>query len=146
VAIAFAFAAFLFGVDFGHANALALIVTVVLTSITMTGFGLLIGGFSFYFRNPIVFANIFTFILLIFCGINFPVQALPAQIQPVSYVFPLTYGVTAARNAIAGASLLDVSPILGQQLAVGLASVMLGYLLFQEFERSARRTGKIEAI
>jgi len=146
VAISFFFAAFIFGVNFGQTNALALTVAVVLTSFTMSGFGLLIGGFSFHFRNPLVFANIFTFILLIFCGINFPVQDLPPQIQPASYIFPLTYGVTAARNAIAGATLIDISPILGQQLAVGLVSIMLGYFFFQAFERSARKSGKIEEL
>jgi len=77
VTIAFVYAVFLFGVNFGNTNALALLIAVFLTALTMTGFGLLIGGFSFYFRNPLVFANIFTFILLIFCGVNFPVQALP---------------------------------------------------------------------
>jgi ABC-2 type transport system permease protein len=64
VAISFFFAAFVFGVDFTHVNALTLVVAVLLTSFTMAGFGLLIGGFSFHFRNPMVFANIFTFILL----------------------------------------------------------------------------------
>jgi len=146
IAIAFAFAAFLFGVDFGQANALALTITVLLTAFTMAGYGLLIGGFSFYFRDPIVFANIFTFILLIFCGVNFPVSDLPAAIQPISYIFPLTYGVEAARNAIAGANLLEISTILGQQLVVGLASIMLGYIFFRSFENMARKTGKIEAV
>jgi ABC-2 type transport system permease protein len=146
VAIAFFFAAFLFGVDFGQANALALALAVGLTAFTMTGFGLLIGGFCFYFRNPMVFANIFTYILLIFCGVNFPVQNLPSQIQFVSYAFPLTYGITAARSAIAGATIVEISPVLGQQMVVGLISIMLGYLLFQSFERSARKTGKMEAL
>jgi len=146
IAIAFAFAAFLFGVDFGQANTLALTITVLLTAFTMAGYGLLIGGFSFYFRDPIVFANIFTFILLIFCGVNFPVKDLPAAIQPISYIFPLTYGVEAARNAIAGANLLEISTILGQQLVVGLASIMLGYIFFRSFENMARKTGKIEAV
>ncbi len=151
VAISFLFAAFIFGVDFGQTNVLALAAAVILTSFTMSGYGLLIGGFSFHFRNPMVFANIFTFILLVFCGINFPVQDLPPQIQPISYVFPLTYGVTAARSAIGtqvkpGATLIEISPILGQQLAVGLASMLLGYFLFQAFERSARKTGKMEAV
>jgi len=145
VAISFGFAAFLFGANFGQTNALALAVAVVLTAFTMTGYGLLIGGFCFHFRNPMVFANIFTFILLIFCGVNFPVQNLPSQLQPVSYAFPLTYGLTAARSAIAGATLADVSGTLVQQLFVGVVSMMLGYLFFQTFERSARKSGKMEA-
>jgi ABC-2 type transport system permease protein len=146
VAISFFFAAFVFGVNFAQANALALAVTVLLTAFTMAGFGLLIGGFSFHFRNPIVFANIFTFILLIFCGVNFPVEDLPPLAQPVSYAFPLTYGINAARQAIKGASLLEISPVLALQLAVGIVSIILGYVLFEAFERTARKTGKMEAL
>ena len=145
-AISFFFAAVLFGVNFAQTNPLALIVAVILTAFTMAGFGLLIGGFCFFFRNPMVFANIFTFILLIFCGVNFPVQNLPAAIQPVSYVFPLTYGLTAARNAISGSDLIQIAPTLAQQLAVGLAAMLIGYLLFRSFENNARRTGKMEAV
>ncbi len=146
VTISFIFAASVFGVDFGQANAAALAVTVVLTAFTMAGFGLLIGGLSFYYRDPLIFANIFTFTLLIFCGVNFPVQQLPPAVQPISYAFPLTYGITAARNAITGATLPDIALTLGQQLAVGLVSIILGYLFFQSFEQTARKTGKIEAI
>ena len=146
VGIGFFFAAYLFGVNFGQANALTLVISVLLTAFTMTGYGLMIGGLAFHFRNPNVFANIFTFILLIFCGVNFPVQDLPQSIQPVSYAFPLTYGITAAREAIAGASLIDVSFTLSQQLAVGLISMLVGFLFFQVFERHARKTGSLEAV
>jgi ABC-2 type transport system permease protein len=146
VAISFLFAAFLFGVDFSQANVLALAITVFLTSFTMSGYGLLIGGFSFYFRDPLIFANIFTFVLLIFCGVNFPVQYLPQPLQTFSYAFPLTYGVTAARSAIAGAPFSEISWTLGQQLIVGLGSMILGFIFFQAFERKARKTGKMEAV
>lgn len=146
VAISFALAAFLFGVDFGTADVLALTSAVILTAFAMTGYGLLIGGFAFYFRNPLVFANIFTFILLVFCGSNFPVQDLPQPLQLVSYIFPLTYGIEAARRAIAGATLISVSPLLGQELIVGFASMILGYIFFRSFEHIARKTGRLEAV
>lgn len=145
-AISFVFAVYLFGVDFSLTNPIALIVAIVLTAFTMAGFGLLIGGFCFFFRNPMVFANIFTFCLLIFCGVNFPVTSLPSTIQPISYVFPLTYGLTAARNAIAGQDLIQIGPTLVMQLVVGLASMLIGYVLFRSFENNARKTGKMEAI
>jgi len=146
VAIAFVFAAFVFGVNFGNADLLALTIAVVLTAFTMTGFGLLIGGFSFYFRDPMILANIFTFILLIFCGVNFPVRELPLPLQPISYAFPLTYGVNATREAIDGKSLIGISPWLGLELIVGLASIIIGYIFFRSFERVARKTGRIEAV
>jgi len=146
VAISFAFAAFIFGVNFGQADVLALTLTVFLTAFTMAGFGLLIGGLSFFFRNPMVFANIFTFVLLIFCGVNFPVQSLPTVIQPVSYLFPLTYGITAARSAISGGNLIQIAPTLALQLVVGLAAMVVGFLFFRSFENNERKTGKMEAI
>ncbi len=146
VAISLGFAAFVFGVNFGNTDVLALAVAVILTAFTMAGFGLLVGGFSFYFRNPLVFANIFLFTHLIFCGVNFPVQDLPPFLQPVSYAFPLTYGVAAARKAVDGATLFDISTLLGPQLVVGLVSMMLGYFFFRTFENMARKTGKIEAV
>jgi ABC-2 type transport system permease protein len=145
-AISFFFAAFIFGVNFARTNVAALIVAVILTAFTMAGFGLLIGGFCFFFRNPMVFANIFTFALLIFCGVNFPVQNLPTAIQPFSYIFPLTYGLTAARNAIIGQDLIQIAPTLVLQLAVGVALMLIGYLLFRSFENNARKTGKVEAV
>ena len=146
VTISFAFAILLFGVNFANADLLALAVAVVLTAFTMAGFGLLIGGFSFYFRDPMILANIFTFILLIFCGVNFPVGDLPQPLQPISYVFPLTYGIEAARRAIDGKSLIVIYPWLGLELIAGLISIAIGYIFFQSFERVARKTGRLEAV
>jgi ABC-2 type transport system permease protein len=146
VLFALIFAAFIFGVDFGRTNLLSLAAVLLLTSLTVTGFGLLIGGFSFYFRDPMVFANIFTFIQLIFCGINFRVESLPQQIQFISYLFPLTYGVQAGRDVIAGAALADIAPLLLQMTVVGFVALVLGYFFFNRFEKSARKTGRLESI
>ncbi len=146
VVVSFVYAAFLFGVNFGNTNMLALVVVVFLAAASMSGFGLLIGGLAFHFRNPLVFANIFTFILLIFCGVNFPVQELPQLLQIVSYIFPLTYGIEAGREAIKGATFIDIAPLLSQMVIVGLISTLLGYLFFRTFERWARKTGQLEAV
>nr|MDO8100055.1 ABC transporter permease [Candidatus Njordarchaeota archaeon] len=146
VLVSFIFAAFLFGVDFVRTDLLGLTVTLLLTGFTMAGFGLLVGGFSFYFRDPLVFANIFTFVQLIFCGINFPVQSLPQQVQFISYLIPLTYGVQAGREVIVGATLTDIAPLLAQMTVVGLVAIALGYFFFRRFENSARKTGRLEAI
>ncbi len=145
VAISFFFAVFLFGVDFGQVNALALVISILMTSITMAGFGLLVGGLAFYFRDPMVFANIFTYILLIFCGVNFPVSSLPSWSQPIAYIFPLTYGLDAARASIAGSGLMEIAGTLGNQLVLGIISIGIGYLFFRSFEKTARKTGRLEA-
>jgi ABC-2 type transport system permease protein len=139
------FAALVFGVSFANTDLFALAVVLLLTAFMMGGFGLMIGGLAFYFRNPMVFANIFTFVLLIFCGVNFPVTTLPQEIQFISYLIPLTYGLQAGRDVIAGSTLTGVSLLLGEMLVVGLLSFALGYFFFRTFENSARKTGRLEA-
>jgi ABC-2 type transport system permease protein len=145
VTFALTFAAMVFGVSFAKTDLLALVVVLLLTAFTMGGFGLLIGGLAFYFRDPMVFANIFTFILLIFCGVNFPVEALPQGIQFISYLIPLTFGLQAGRQVIAGSTLVAVSLPVAQMLIVGFLAFFLGFLFFRTFENSARRTGRLEA-
>jgi ABC-2 type transport system permease protein len=145
VVFSFIFAAFLFGVSFAKTDLFALATVLLLTAFTMAGFGLMIGGLAFYFRNPIVFANIFTFVLLVFCGINFPVSYLPQGIQFISYLIPLTFGVEAGREVIAGSTLVGVSPLIGQMLLTGLVAFVLGYFFFRTFENSARKNGRLEA-
>jgi ABC-2 type transport system permease protein len=83
---------------------------------------------------------------LIFCGVNFPIHDLPHLLQPISYIFPLTYGITAGRKTIAGATFLEIVPLLSQMLLVGLLSITLGYAFFRSFEHLARKTGRLEAV
>jgi hypothetical protein len=53
--------------------------------------------------------------------------------------------VDAGRKAIAGATLAEIAPLLGQMLIVGFISILLGYAFFRSFEHLARKTGQLEA-
>jgi len=46
------------------------------------------------------FSNFFRFPMLFLCGLFFPVDALPAFVQPLSYLLPLTYGVDILHGAM----------------------------------------------
>lgn len=144
VAVGFVYAQFIFGVDLGQANLLSLVVVILLTSVAMTGFGLMLGSLGLYLRTAMIIANVFLFIGLLLCGVNFPVSALPGWLQPLSYAIPMTYGTTAARAAVAGASLADLAPTLLEETAAGIGSILVGYGLFRAFERLARKHGRLE--
>ncbi|MDD1767445.1 MAG: ABC transporter permease [Methanomassiliicoccales archaeon] len=144
VAIAFFYAAVIFGVDFSNTDIVALMLVVLVTSFAMTGFGLMISSLGLYLRTAMVIANIFLFIGLLFCGVNFPVSYLPSWLQPVSHAIPMTYGTDAARAAVSGSSVFDISSLLLQELAVGIAALVVGYILFIVFENVARRKGTME--
>lgn len=144
IAVGFLYATFVFGVDMSQANFLTLTVVIVITSLAMTGFGLMLGSVGLFMRTAMIIANIFLFIGHLLCGVNFPVSILPTWLQPFSYAIPMTYGTTAAREAVQGSGILQLAPVLLQEIATGTGSILVGYLLFIGFEKLAIRRGKLE--
>lgn len=144
VAIAFLYAAFLFGVDFSRADLLALAATVLITTFAMTGFGLMLSSLGLYLRTSMIIANIFLFAGLLLCGVNFPISYLPGWLQPISYAIPMTYGTEAARQAVSGSGLVDISGLLALDAMVGVVAILIGYGLMVAFERISRSKGTLE--
>ena len=145
VIVGLAITVVLFGLDLHHANLLLLGFCVLVISLTTAGLGLMFGSIGLVMRDAIIIANIVYYVLLIVCGINFPVSRLPGVLQLVSYGLPLTRGVQAARGAAAGASLGQVGGLLAGELIVGIAWAFAGYVLFRLLEGWARRGGLQEA-
>ncbi len=146
VAVAFFYAIVVFGLDFSSVDLLTLAVVIVVTCFATVGFGLMLSSMGFYLRTTMVLANIFLFMGLLFCGVNFPVSDLPEFLQPISYAIPMTYGTDAARMAVEGASLTDpaIMSLLGSELMVAAVAVLIGYAIMLAFERLARRKGTLE--
>ena len=138
------YAAVIFGVSFASADFAGIAVVVLLTSVAMISFGLLISAVGLYMRTALIVANIFLFVTLLLSGVNFPVTALPAWLQPVSWVIPLTWGTQGLRMAIAGTSLAGLLPTIGWEALDGLLVLAAGYAFFTGFESLSRRTGRFE--
>jgi ABC-2 type transport system permease protein len=144
IAVGFLYASFVFGVDMMRADFVALAVVVIITTFAMTGFGLMLGSVGLFMRTAMIIANIFLFIGLLVCGVNFPVTDLPAWVLPFSYAIPMTYGTMAARAAVQGATVAQMTPVLLQEALSGIGSLLIGYALFLGFEVLARRRGTFE--
>ena len=145
VAVGLGIAVVLFGLDLHQANFALLGFCIVLISVTTAGLGLMFGSIGLVMRDAIIIANVVYYVLLIVCGINFPVSRLPGAIQVISYALPLTRGVQAARDAAAGASFGQVAGLVAGEIAVGAAWALAGYALFRLLEGWARRGGLQEA-
>ena len=117
----------------------------LLISFTTAGLGLLFGSLGLIMRDAITIANVMYYLLLVLCGINFPVSRFPEVVQVISYCLPLTRGVEAAREAAAGAPITQIGGLLAGELVVGVLYAMLGYALFRALEAYARRGGLQEA-
>ncbi len=144
VVIAFVYAAFIFGVDFSHADFLALGTVVLVTTFAMTGFGLMLSSLGLYLRTSMIIANIFLFIGLLVCGVNFPISFLPSWLQPISYAIPMTYATDAARMAVSGSGIFEIGGLLIAEAVVGIAVMLVGYGMFKYFERVSRSKGTMD--
>jgi ABC-2 type transport system permease protein len=146
VVVAFIYAIYVFGLDISHLNIVTLAVVVGITSFATVGFGLMLSSLGFYLRTSMIVANIFLFIGLLFCGVNFPVTTLPEFLQPISYAIPMTYGTDAARRAVEGMELSDpvMLGLLGSELLVAAVAILVGYFMMLGFERLARKKGTLE--
>jgi ABC-2 type transport system permease protein len=108
-------------------------------------------GLGFAFASIVISAkeaNAFVFLVrglvMIFCGITFPVTLLPGWMQSVTYWLPQTYVIHAMRlAALSPATFTDLLPDLLPLGLFGLFWLAAGYILFNWMERRARQTGSI---
>jgi len=145
VVIGLAWGVLLLGVDLSHTDGAALALTILITTFSTSGLGLLLGCLSLITLNVMFINNSVYFLLLIFSGANVPIASLPGWMQTISGGLPLTRGIAAARALIAGGSLADVTPLLIGEFLLGVIYITLGYVLFRWFEFEAKRRGTLEA-
>jgi ABC-2 type transport system permease protein len=146
VVIAFLWGIILFGLDLSHTNLWALGLTILVTTVSTSGLGLMMGALSLITTNVMFINNTVYFLLLIFSGANISVDSLPVAMRFISNILPLTRGIAAARAIFNGASIQDISPLLVQEILIGFAYIFIGFLLFRWFENEAKRKGTLEVV
>ena len=134
------------GLDLSKTEPLALALIILITTFSTSGLGLLLGCLSLMTVNVMFINNTVYFLLLIFSGANLNLAQLPAWMQAVSSILPLTRGIAAARKVIGGASLADVSTLLIEEFLIGTMYIFIGYMMFRWFEFQAKQRGTLEAI
>jgi ABC-2 type transport system permease protein len=108
-------------------------------------------GLGFAFASLVITlkeANAFVFLVrglvMIFCGITFPVSLLPGWMQSIATWLPQTYMIHGMRAAaFSNAGWNELLPDLVPLTLFGVVWLTLGYGLFIWMERRARQTGAI---
>ena len=145
-AFSFAAGALLLDFDIEPAQLPALAVVVVVSAFACTSLGLVTGAIGLRARDVFFLANLVVFLLLLFCGVNVPLETLPGWMENVAQALPLTHGIEAAREIAAGASLADVSDLVWTEAAIGIAYAVVAFLLFRFFEADSRRRATLETM
>ncbi len=146
VGIAFLWGVVLLGLDLSHTDLPAIVLTILVTTFSTCALGLLMGCLSLITANVMFVNNTVYFLLLIFSGANIAIDKLAPWMQFLSNILPLTRGIAASRELVAGAGLDAVAPLLIQEIGIGLIYGLLGYFMFAGFEVVAKRRGTLETV
>ncbi|MCE9644466.1 MAG: ABC transporter permease [Chloroflexi bacterium] len=112
--------------------------------IGLYGFGFAFAAVVMLIREANTLVDVSSFLVQIFSGSNFPVNALPKFLLPVALALPLTYGLDAVRSLLIGTQ--TIMPIrLELVLLIVFMFVMLwiGIVTFRSLERRVRTLGTL---
>ncbi len=108
-------------------------------------------GIGFIFASLVLWAketNSMVFLvrglMMIFCGITYPLAILPNWMQNVSKFIPLTYSINALRTVItSGANIQDIKNELIILLIFGIVLMTLGLIAFNYTQKKAKDLGSL---
>ena len=123
---------------------LPLLAVLAITSFSCTGLGLTGAAIGLRVRETATLSNVILGLLIVFGGAYAAVASLPAWMQQVSHVLPLSHGMEAGRAIASGVPVADVLPLLRDEIAIGLAYSVIGMALLLVFERQSRRHATLE--
>jgi ABC-2 type transport system permease protein len=125
-------------------NALAALIPVLPMLVGLYGFGFAFAALVLIVREANTMVDMSSFLVTIFSGAQFPVNALPRWLLPVSLALPLTYGFDAARGFLLGTRTLVPLPYeIGILVIFMFVMVFLGLAVFRRLERRVRITGTL---
>jgi ABC-2 type transport system permease protein len=137
-------AGLLFGISVPADAVAPLALTIAATSFSCVGLGLFNAALGLRWRETGVLGNLLLYVLLMFAGVNVPLDRLPGWMSTLAQGLPITHGAKAARELIGGAGFAHVAPTLGAEVLVGLCYTCIGLTAIRFFEREARAGATLE--
>jgi ABC-2 type transport system permease protein len=108
------------------------------------GFGFAFAAVVMLIREANTLVDVSSFLVQIFSGSNFPVNALPRFLLPVALALPLTYGLDAVRaNLIGTKTILPLQWELVLLVAFMFVMLWIGTSTFKSLERRVRTLGTL---
>lgn len=136
-----------FGLIFGvrlNGDPLLALLLILLFSPSIYGLGMAFASLVIAAKEANNFVFLVRGLVMVFCGVTFPISVLPGWMQGVAALLPQTYMMRSFRAAaLMNASFQDLLPDILALAGFGVFWLLAGYLLFNRMERHARRTGAL---
>lgn len=135
-----------FHLNLTGANLLSALVVLIVASFAISGVGLIAAVMPLLSpEKGAQGTHILVAALLLVSGVYYPIDVLPAWLQPCAYISPAYWALIAQRKALlVGTPLWELGPELLGLLVSGLVFIPLGYLVFCWGENYAKRTGLLK--
>jgi len=134
----------LLNIQIAFANLLRAVPVILLIVASASALGWTIGAFSLPIRYGYRICNLMAYAMMVFCGVNFPLSALPPAVQTIGNLLPVTHGLQAVRALIDGASYASVLPEVGAEVVIALVFSAVAWLMFGFRLRVTRERGTFE--
>lgn len=137
-------ASLLLGVHFPAAQPATVLLVLPFILLAFVGLGLLAAAGTMLTRRSNPLAAVLGALSMLLSGVVYPVSVLPAWLQSVGHLLPLTHALEALRLALlAGAPLRAIAPSLGALALFACLSTSGGVLLFAHALKRARMDGSL---
>ncbi len=135
------------GLIFGlriHGNVFQSLLVALPMLMGLYGFGFAFAALVLVLREANTLVDIGSFLVQLFSGTQFPVNALPRMLMPVALALPLSYGLDAVRGLLLSTRTLLPIPteVLILVLSMGLF-IGIGLFVFNKLERYVRTLGTL---
>lgn len=125
-------------------NLLAALGAVLPMLLALYGFGFAFAAMVLLLREANVLIDVSDYLLSIFSGSQFPVEALPRFLVPLALAIPLTYGFDTVRGLLINTrTILPLPYQFGILLLFMVVMLPLGYWVFKRIERRCQRLGTL---
>jgi len=142
----FGFGVLALGVEVPVSALPALVLTMIAATFSCTSLGIVHAAIGLRIRDVVVLSNLVFAVLLVFCGVNVPLDELPAWMSAVAQWLPVTHAVAAGRELVGGAGWNEVAGGVLTEVGIGAAYLAVGLALLRHFERVARRRATLELV
>lgn len=144
VFIGFIAGSLIFNVPFTDVNQSLLLITIAMSMFSVAGLSLMLAAFSLLTDSMHLILNTICYVLMIFCGANFPITQLPAWGQAFSRALPLTRGIQAANMLFEGFDTLTFLSLITGEFAIGILFYLSSFWIIKFAERAAIRRASLE--
>jgi ABC-2 type transport system permease protein len=121
-----------------------LALAIAVTSFACVGLGLLNAALGLRWRETAILSNLLLFVLLMFAGVNVPLDRLPGWMSTLAQGLPVTHGAKAARALAGGEAFTGAFGLIAAEALVGTLYVVVGLVAIRVFEREAQRGATLE--